>query len=143
MADNLIRTQDLVQVTIAPPCVVPLLSAPAPLIGSSRKVTVNGSPACLLGDELPPTLKAPLPYTSPPYATPGTGRLQLVLAPSNLTRTTLNGKPMLLQGALFQALFTVVQPATMPSPAGPVPDPLPTKPGTARFITTNLTVKGA
>jgi hypothetical protein len=32
-------------------------------------------------------------------------------------------------------------PAMQPTPAGPVPDPVPKKPGMAKFITTNFLVK--
>jgi hypothetical protein len=103
-------------------------------------VTIAGSAACLQGDELPASIQGPLTYTSPPYVTPGTGSIQIILAPSNLTATTPNGKAMLLKGQTFQAIFQVQSPAMMPTPAGPQPDPLMVKMGTAQFITTNATV---
>jgi Contractile injection system spike tip protein len=58
----------------------------------------------------------------------------------DLTTTTPNGKPLLLKGQTFQAIFQVQSPAMMPTPAGPQPDPLMVKMGTAQFITTNSTV---
>jgi hypothetical protein len=61
--------------------------------------------------------------------------------PTNLTQQTSNQKPVLIKGSTFQALFTVQTPATMPSPGGPVPDPLMVKQGTAQFITSNTIVK--
>lgn len=140
MGDFLIKTGDQIQITVPPPAMVPQLMAPVPLTGSSTDVLVAGSPACLQGDELPPAIQGPLTYTSPPYVTPGTGTLQIVLAQANLTAVTPNGKAMLLKGETFQAIFNVQSPAMMPTPAGPQPDPLMVKQGTAQFITTNTTV---
>jgi hypothetical protein len=140
VGDFLIANGDMIQITVPPPAVVPQLMAPVPLIGSGTTVLVGSQPACLQGDELPPAIQGPLMYTSPPFVTPGMGTIQIVLAPTNLTTTTQNGKPMLLKGATFQAIFNVQSPAMQPTPAGPVPDPLMVKPGTAEFITTNTTV---
>jgi hypothetical protein len=140
MGDFVIKNGDQIQITIPPPTVVPQLVAPVPLIGSSTDVFVAGSPACLQGDELPPSIQVPLQYMSPPYVTPGMGTIQIILSPSNLTATTPNGKPMLLKGQTFQAIFNVQSPAMMPTPGGPQPDPLMVKTGQAQFITTNTTV---
>src|SRR6266851_2070442 len=76
-------------------------------------------------------------------AAPGTGTIQIVLMPTNLTMTTQNGKPMLLKGATFQAIFNVTSPAMQPTPVGPIPDPVMVKPCTAQFITTNTTVQAS
>jgi hypothetical protein len=143
MGDFVIKTGDQIQITVPPPAVVPQLAAPVPLTGSSTDVLIAGSAACLQGDELPPSIQAPLMYTSPPYVTPGTGTIQIILAPSNLTATTPNGKAILLKGQTFQAMFNVQSPAMMPTPAGPQPDPLMVKTCTAQFITTNTTVTAA
>lgn len=140
MGDFIIKTGDQIQISVPPPAVVPQLMAPIPLTGSSTNVMIGGVAACLQGDELPPSIQGPLMYTSPPYVTPGTGSIQIILAPSNLTATTPNGKPVLLKGETFQAIFQVQSPAMMPTPAGPQPDPLMAKMGTAQFITTNSTV---
>jgi len=140
MGDFIIRTGDLVKVTIPPPAVVPMLEAPMPLEGSGANVLVQGMPICLLGDELPDELKEPLPYTAPPYTIPGTGTLTLTLLPPNMTARTSRGKPILIKGQRFPALFTVETPASQPTTAGPVPDPVGVKEGTAEFITTNETV---
>jgi Contractile injection system spike tip protein len=141
MPDFIIKTGDMIKVTIPNPAVIPLLEAPVPLQGSSTNVTVAGTAACLLGDELPVELREPLSYTAPPFATPGTGKLTLTLLPSNQTVMTKNGKVLLVKGQQFTALFTVATPATMPTPKGPEPDKLLAKLGTAQFITTNETVK--
>jgi len=141
MADYVIRTGDLLEVIVDAPALVPVLAAPVPLTGSCAKVTAVGMPVCLQGDELPKALRGPLPYTAPPYTVPGTGTLTLNLPPGNLTqRTTSGDTPLLLRGGTFPVLFMVEEPATMPSPTGPVPDTLLEKPGTARFITTNTSV---
>lgn len=140
MSDVVIKTGDLLKVTIDPPAIIPLLQAPVPLTGSSRDVMVAGSPVCLVGDELPVELREPLPYTAPPFTNPGTGKLTLALLPANRTQLTRNGTAILIKGAVFTALFTVATPATQTTPAGPVPDPLGAKAGTAEFIPADVTV---
>jgi hypothetical protein len=135
--DFIIVTGDMIQVTIAPPTIVPQLMAPVPLVGSSQSVLVGGKPVCLEGDELPPTLMAPMPYTAPPFVIPGIGTLQVTLMPNNKTVQTENGKKILIKGATFIAKFNVQTPAQQPTPVGPVPDPVAVKPGQAQFITTN------
>lgn len=140
-ADYVIRTSDMLQVTITPPAIVPMLMAPGPLMGTSTNLMVADQLVCLLGDEIPMAWRGPMPYTAPPFVTPGMGTLQLMLLPTNQTMQTSNGKPILLKGATFQAMFNVSVPAMQPTPVGPVPDPVPIKPGTAQFITTNATVK--
>ena len=142
MGDFIIRTGDRLKVTIPPPAVVPMLQLPVPLVGSGTNVLVEAMPVCLLGDELPAELAGPLPYTAPPFIIPGTGKLTLTLQPPNVTaRTSSRGKPIVIKGQPFPALFTVETPATLPPPGGPVPDdPVEVKAGTAEFITTNATV---
>src|SRR3954452_10226202 len=94
VGDFIIKTNDMIQITITPPAIVPQLMAPIPLIGTGTTVMVGNVPVCLQGDELPPTLMAPMPYTSPPFVTPGMGTLSIILAPHNLTIKTVHGKPM-------------------------------------------------
>jgi hypothetical protein len=139
--DYIIVTGDMIQVTITPPAIVPQLLAPVPLVGSSQNVMVANMPICLEGDELPAALKGPLPYTAPPFVTPGTGTLEITLLPTNKTMQSENGKKILIKGTTFTAKFTVKTPAQQPTPAGPVPDPVAVKPATAQFITTNVQVK--
>ncbi len=141
MNDFVISTGDMVSITIPPPAVVPQLMAPVPLLGSGTQVLVNERAVCLQGDELPAAVAGPLVYTAPPYVTPGTGTLSIVLSPANLSMQTSAGKPILLKGGVFQAMFNVQSPAMMPTPAGPQPDPVVVKPATAQFVTTNVIVK--
>jgi hypothetical protein len=139
MADLIIKTGDMLQVTVPPPAIVPQLLAPIPLVGTGATVVVNHMPVCLQGDELPPAVRGPLMYTAPPFVTPGVGTLRIVLLPTNLSlRTTAAGSPALLRGAMFQAIFNVSAPAMQPTPAGPIPDPLLVKPCQAQFITTTV-----
>jgi hypothetical protein len=141
MGDFIIRTDDCLKVTIQPPAVVLTLQFPVPLVGSGTNVLVQAMPVCLLGDELPAVLAGLLPYTAPPFIIPGTGKLTLTLQPPNVTaRTSSRGKPILIKGQPFPALFTVETPATQATPGGPVPDPVEVKEGTAEFITTNAAV---
>lgn len=142
MADFIIITGDKVQITIKPPAVVPMLIKPGTLVGTSKDVMVNNKPVCLQGDELPPEFKVPMPYQCPPFTTPGVGKLTLIPQKSNLTTTTSNGKPILIKGGSFKAIFTISAPATTPpSPAGTQPDPVMVKEGDAMFITTNTVVQ--
>jgi hypothetical protein len=139
-SDFIIKTGDMVKITIPPPVIVPAIQAPVPLKGTSTDVQVNNQFVCLQGDELPMSLRGPLPYTAPPFVTPGTGTLKLTLLPANTTLQSSNGKKILIKGPTFTATFTVQSPAMQPTPGGPVPDPVAVKPGTAQFITTNATV---
>jgi hypothetical protein len=141
VGDFVIRTGDTVSIMIDPPAVVPALEAPVPLTGSAETVTINGLSVCLVGDEMPEELMEPLPYTAPPFTVPGLGTLTLTLLPDNMTIVTQQDKPLLIKGGAFIATFTVSEPAMQPTPAGPVPDPVVEKPGTAQFFTTNETVQ--
>lgn len=140
MGDFIIRTGDLISIMIDPPAIVPELEAPIPLEGSAETITVNGMSACVLGDEMPDELMGPMEYTAPPFTVPGLGTLMVTLAPDNMTVQTVADGPLLIKGGPFIATFTVEEPAMQPTPAGPIPDPVLEKPGTAQFITTNETV---
>ena len=141
MGDVVVKTGDTIQITISPPAIVPALTAPVPLIGTSTSVLAAKQPVCLMGDELPPSLRVPLPYTAPPFVTPGMGTLSVVLTPANVSRQTQNGKQILIKGGTFSVQFQVTAPAMQPTPGGPVPDPVMVKPGTAQFIPTTPTIK--
>jgi hypothetical protein len=134
--DYIILDTDEIQITIDPPTIVPALMAPVPLQASGFS-TVNNMKVCVVGDELPPTLQAPLAYTSGAFSTPGMGTVSVTLAQANKTQSAKDqDKVMILKGQTFQAKFTVSSPAIQPGPS-PVPDPVATKTGTAQFITKN------
>ena len=144
MADFIIKTGDMLQVTVPPPAVVPQLAAPVPLMGTGMTVMINNQPVCLQGDELPIAIKGPLMYTAPPFVTPGMGTLTITLMPNNLTvLSSATSKPMLLKGATFQAMFNVSAPAMQPTPAGPIPDPVVVKPCQCQFVTTTVNAQAS
>lgn len=132
---------DMLQITMMPPTVVPTVMAPIPLMASSTKTKVMFMAACLEGDELPPMLKSPQPYFSPPFVIPGTGTFEIILKPENKSSKTKESKPYLLKGTVFDCKFSVTSPAMQPTPAGPVPDPAMTKMGKCQFITMNTAVE--
>ncbi|MFO0606527.1 MAG: hypothetical protein U0324_25365 [Polyangiales bacterium] len=137
-ASAIVTHGDMIQVSILPPTLVPPLSAPVPLVATGFAM-VDGKAVCVEGDELPPSLKAPLPYTSPPFVVPGMGRLSVTLQRDNKSAAAADdGKAMLLVGQTFQAKFEVQVPAQQPTPGGPVPDPTPSYSGTARFVSTDV-----
>ena len=140
--DYLLKTGDMVQVTVMPPCIVPQLLAPVPMVGTSPSVTVMGTPVCLEPDAIPPAVRGPMPYTSPPFVQPGVLSItQFVLVPGvHLTVAAQNGQPMIIKGSQFQVVLTVMTPATGPAPAS-LPDPLAVKPAMGQYITTNMVVK--
>src|SRR2546422_948830 len=102
-SDFIIKTGDMIQIKIPQPTIVPAIQAPVPLKGSSTDTQVNNQFVCLQGDELPSILQGALPYTSPPFVTPGTGTLTLTLLPANLTVQSQNGKKILIKGQMFTA----------------------------------------
>jgi hypothetical protein len=144
MGDFTLRSNDMIQFTCAP-AIVPMLAAPIPLIGTGTTCLIGGQPACLMGDELPPSIAGALPYTQPPFVTPGAGKiLKIMLTPQNLTKQTQQGKQMLLKGAQFTATFQVSAPAMQPNPpAPPVPDPQLMKTFQCQFITSNMNVQAS
>ncbi|MBV9353952.1 MAG: hypothetical protein JO023_00350 [Chloroflexi bacterium] len=142
MTDFIIKTGDMIQITIPSPAIIPSILAPVPLVGTGAPNMTNSMPICVVGDELPPVLRAPVPYTAPPFVTPGMGTLNVIITPGNQTlRMRVGGKPALIKGSTFMAQFAVTIPAMQPTPGGPVPDPLVVKPGQAQFITTTANAR--
>src|SRR4051812_19648111 len=108
MADDVIIVDsDKIQITINPPCVVPTLIPPASLVASGS-TTISDKKVCIVGDELPPSLKSPMQYMSPPYVTPGMGTVSVTLKDANKSSvTTDDDNKMLLKGSTFDAKFDV------------------------------------
>jgi hypothetical protein len=111
-----------------------------PLSGSSNDFFVKSSPVCRSGDEIPPSLKGPVPYTEGAYSISGQGTLAVF--PETTTVLKDGGIALLLKGTQFRATFTVTQPATTPPPAS-TPDPVLSKTGTASFTTSNTVLKAS
>lgn len=130
-------------VTFLPPfgkCIVTPI--PGTIPGSAMKTTVTAKPVCLEGDEKKVIVPG-VAYVSPPFVTPGVGILMIEsLAPDQLSKkTTIEGKAPILKGIMFNAKFQVNVPAMMPTPAGPVPDPVPLySGGKGMFVPSNMTV---
>jgi len=131
---------DMIQITINPPCIVPQLIPPVPLVASGFS-KITDKVVCVEGDELPPSIKSPLTYMSGAYVIPGTGTVKVTLNDDNKTSVAKDkDKKMLLKGSTFKAEFDVQSPAQMPTPTGPQPDPMSKYTGTAMFITTDTVV---
>jgi Contractile injection system spike tip protein len=115
---------------------------PGFLIGTG-KAKVQGKTIYVEGNEK--KVIVPLcAYTSPPFVTPGTGRLSIESLDTSQTaeRVKSGGKAVLLKGSTFTAKFEVVAPATDPSTLVPTPDPVPIYTGKGTFATTNIRAKG-
>ena len=110
----------------------------------SGPATIKSKRICVSGDEM--RLQVPgCSYVSGPFVLPGVGTLKIAsLAPNQRTiKLKIKGKPALLKGMMFTARFEVQSPAQQPTPAGPVPDPVPIYMGQGNFISTNVQVKGS
>lgn len=142
MTFPVLKTGDTVQFSMLGSHIIPPIMAPVPLIGKGATYLENFMPVCLFGDELPPFLRVPLPYTDASFTIPGMGKIVLVLPPTHMAKTTTeNFQPVLLAGPPFQAQFVVNAPAQMPAPpAPPVPDPVPVKNLMVSYITTTVTL---
>jgi hypothetical protein len=137
VSDFVIIDGDTLTVNFGPTVITP---AQGSLLGSSPDFLVKSSPVCWSGDEIPPSLKGPLPYTEGAYSIPGQGTLDVF--PQTTTVLKNGGTALLLKGTQFRATFTVTQPATTPLPAS-APDPVLSKTGTASFTTSNTVLKAS
>ena len=138
-----LRQGDQIKFTmLVPTLVVPPIMAPVPLKASGHHKVLN-MPVCLVGDELPKSIKSPLPYTDGSFTIPGTGTIKLTLPPTHKSKVDKDkGKPVLIKGPPFQATFQVSSPAQQPNPPAPnIPDPVPTKALLVQYITTNTLKK--
>ena len=142
-ADFIIRTGD--QALFNPaftPAVVNVLPG---IITGTGGALIDGTIGCVLGDEASVIVPGVM-YVSPPFVIPGAGTLTIAaLAPDQIAkRTQFLKKPVILKGALFNALFTVSFPASQPQPTGPpIPDPRPVYNGNGQFASANFRLKGS
>ena len=140
MSDFIIKTGDTATYNpnFGPALVV---VAPGTITGSSR-VNIDGSAACVQGDEA--SVSVPVTYTNPggSFATPGVGTLTIsALGADQLgQKTSSTQKPVILKGSTYTALLTVQAPAVNPGTGAP--DPVPMYTGTGQFVTTNVKSKG-
>ena len=112
---------------------VPMPPVPLGVIKATGKAMAFNFPICLVGDEK--KVKVNWAYITTSHPIPGNGMFEIVaLAPDQQTTTTVhNSKAIITKGKQFIAKFTVSSPAQVPSPAGPVPSPVPTHPGKGLF----------
>ena len=124
-----------------PPAIVNVLPG---VITGSVAALIDQTPACVLGDEASVIVPSCM-YISGSFVIPGFGTLTIAaLAPDQIAaHTTFMGKPAIMRGTLFTALFTVNIPAQMPVVGGTVPDPLPMYSGNGQFITSNVRFAGS
>lgn len=111
---------------------------------ASGAATLKGKKVCVDGDEKQVQV-AGCSYIAGSFSIPGVGTLKIQsLAPNQkATKTASAGKPVLLKGGNFIAVFEVQTPAQMPSaPNPPTPDAAPSYPGSGSFVTTNTKFKG-
>jgi hypothetical protein len=115
---------------------------PGMIMGTGARSKATGKIFCVAGDEKS-VMVLGCPYISGAYSAPGTGILKiLALAPNQVAlRTKSAGKPVLLKGQMFDAIFEVMAPAL--NPAIGAPDPMIQYPGgKGMFVSTNVRVKG-
>jgi Contractile injection system spike tip protein len=139
MSDLILTTGD--QAMFEPTFGPAMVAVQPGVLNGSGPHTANGKPICVLGDEK----KVMVPgctYISGAFSVPGVGMLKIQsVAPNQQTmKSTLKGKPILMKGMKFIAMFQVTAPAQMPPPIS-TPDPMVMYPGQGSFITTNVKCK--
>ena len=111
--------------------------------GSASVVKVTKKAMALSGDESK-WMSTPVPYMSGSFSIPGVAICKVdKLGSDQETKTAkFEGKAGIIKGSNFMAKLMVMVPAMMPTPAGPVPDPVPMySGGMGKFINTNMIVK--
>lgn len=114
---------------------------PTKISSSSTSTSVLDGKICLEGDERDVESPGCL-YVAPPYLVPGVGTLKIMKLGADQTskKATIEGKKIILQGSVFQAIFEVQTPAQVPVAC--TPDPVPQYPGgVGMFIPTQFRVK--
>lgn len=108
------------------------------VLAGSGPATLDSKTICLDGDESSVVVPG-CPYISGAFVTPGVGILMIDSLGSDqlTTKTTYQGKAIMLQGSNFVAKFQVLAPAIEPS-VPPVPDPTPEYSGQGSFLSVNI-----
>ncbi len=115
-------------------------------IAGSGEATLSGKALCIDGDEGDVSVPG-CQYIAGQYSIPGTGTLKIdsLAGDQTASHTKTSGKPVILKGSNFNAIFEVQSPAQQPppGPGSPIPDST-TKysGGQGQFITTNTKLKG-
>ncbi len=115
------------------------------VLAAQGAATLAGTKVCIDGDEMQLKVEG-CDYTVPAMGLlGGKGTLKiLALAPDQrATKTYSNHKPVLLKGSMFQAQFSVTQPAKTPEGViPPLADTIPLHIGSGSFKTENRKFKG-
>ena len=140
MADMVVVDGDqvLFQPAFGPATVV---VKPGKISGSASKTLIKNKAVCLAGDESKVEVPG-CPYINAAFVGDvGTLKIQALAPNQKSIATTVEGKPVILKGANFIAIFEVTSPVKMPAPPGPpIDDPMPKYPGTGSFVTSNMTI---
>lgn len=141
MSDEILRSGDQ---AIYNPAFGPALVTVRPgiLTGTGPRVNVTQANLCVQGDEASASVPG-CPYMSGSFTIPGVGTLSIAaLGADQLSKKSrAGGKFLMLRGTTFTAQFQVTVPAQMPTPGGPVPDPVPLYSGSGSFQTGNMGVR--
>lgn len=111
-------------------------------LSATGRATLHGSKKyAVLGDEKQVAVPG-CTYTTASQPVPGVGTLKIMAlgADQQTQKMKLDGKPIIMKGSKFQAVFEVQAPAKTPPPAN-APDPVPMHQGTGSFITQNTLFK--
>ena len=117
-----------------------VMAPPGVLIGTGL-ANIEMMPVCVEGDQ--EMVMVPCTYLADGFEIPGAGMcIILELGPEQIAETTQSEDlPVLLEGAVFQALMQVLVPCTQIDGPVVVPDPVPEYPGEGFFITTDVVVE--
>lgn len=117
---------------------------PGQLVASGA-ATVGGVKVCVEGDEASVEV-AGCTYTAGPYSIPGAGTLKIkqLAGDQVASKTQSGGKPVLLRGGQFDAVFEVQSPAKQPpkGTAPPEPDGTTSYDGKGSFVAANTKFTG-
>jgi hypothetical protein len=141
MSDEILRSGDqaIYNPTFGPAMVT---VQPGRLTGCAPQVNAVKAQICVQGDEASATVPG-CAYISGGFVIPGVGTLSIsALGQDQLSKKSRSGgKFLMLKGTTFTAQFQVTLPAQIPTPGGPVPDPMPLYSGSGSFQTGNMGVR--
>lgn len=118
-----------------------IVTVPSPVkINGSGMCTVGGKRVCVVGDEM--RLQINALYNAPPFVG-GQGKIVVTLMPNQMTPLVSSGRPLIVKGQKFMAMFTLTDPAknSLPPPAPAFDLMLAPTPGFGSFITTQFIAK--
>ncbi|MFK7787443.1 MAG: hypothetical protein AB8B56_20130 [Crocinitomicaceae bacterium] len=130
------------QVSFIPAFVGALVSVQPGKITASGETTIKGKKVCIEGDEKSVVVTG-CAYMTPQLPVPGSGTLKIqALGGDQITKKIKSGnKGVIVRGSTFDAVFEVIQPATLPG-TPPVLDAVNAKySGEGMFISSNVKIQ--